>query len=75
MNRHLKFRESGNSLLDRLPSEEYERLEPALQQVKLELRQVVQQFESDIDHVYFPTTALVSLLTVLEEDDPVESCT
>ncbi len=39
------------------------------------LRQIVQQFETDVGHIHFPTTALISLLTVLEEDDPVEAAT
>ncbi len=71
----LRLRDSGNDLLDRLPDDEYDRLEPMLQRVSLSLKQIVHQFDADVTHVHFPTTALVSLLTVLEEDDPVESST
>ncbi|MCA1685021.1 MAG: Crp/Fnr family transcriptional regulator, partial [Planctomycetia bacterium] len=31
--------------------------------------------ETEVTHVHFPTTALLSLLAVLEEDDPVEAAT
>ncbi len=68
-------RQSGNQLLDRLPPDEFDRLEPLLQIVSLTLRQIVHQFEADVSHIYFPTTSLMSLLTVLEDDDPVESST
>lgn len=68
-------RDSGNQLLDYLPDDEYQRLEPRLQRVSFALRQVVQQFEAEINHVYFPITAIFSQLTILEEDDPVEAAT
>jgi CRP-like cAMP-binding protein len=70
-----KLRDSGNELLDRLPNEEFAGLEPMLQRVGLDIKQVVQHFDTEISHVYFPTTALLSLLTVLEEDDPIETST
>jgi CRP-like cAMP-binding protein len=68
-------RDSGNQLLDLLPAAEYEELQPMLQPVSLKLKQVVHQYDADVAHVYFPITALTSLLTVLEEDDPVEIAT
>ncbi|HEV3167650.1 MAG TPA: Crp/Fnr family transcriptional regulator [Isosphaeraceae bacterium] len=70
-----RFRDSGNDLLDRLPAEEFESLEPMLQRVSLTIKQIVHQFDASVSHIHFPTTALVSLLTVLEEDDPVEAMT
>jgi CRP-like cAMP-binding protein len=70
-----RLRDSGNDLLDRLPADEFDSLEPMLQRVSLTTRQVVHQLDADISHVHFPTTALLSLLTVLEEDDPVETAT
>ena len=69
------LRDSGNSFLDRLPAEEFDSLGPMLQKVSLTLRQVVHQYDADITHVYFPTTSLISLMMVLEEDDPVEVAT
>src|SRR4051812_45259995 len=70
-----RLRDTGNFLLDRLPADEFDRLEPILQRVRLALKQVVHQADAEVTHVHFPTTALVSLLTVLEEDDPVEVAT
>jgi len=70
-----KLRESGNDLLDRLPAEEFDALEPILQRVSLSLKQIVHPFDVDVTHVHFPTTALVSLLLVLEKDDAVETTT
>lgn len=69
------LRDSGNVLLDRLPAEEYDLLAPMLQKVSLTLRQVVHQADADIAHVHFPTTSLISLMMVLQEDDPVETAT
>lgn len=67
-----KLRESGNALLDRLPVAEFDALEPMLQRVALVHGDVIHQFEAEMSHVHFPTTSLSSLLTVMEEDDPVE---
>ena len=50
-------------------------LKPLLQPVSFTLKQIIQQFETDVGYIHFPTTALVSVLTVLEEDDPVEAAT
>ncbi len=70
-----KLRDSGNQFIDLLPADEFDLLEPLLQRVKMTIRQTVHQFESEVGHVYFPITALFSLLTVMEEDDPVETAT
>ena len=70
-----RLRDSGNLLLDRLPAAEFDPLEPSLQRVSLSLRQIVHEFDSDVAYIHFPTTALMSLMTVLEEDDPVEAAT
>ena len=45
---------------------------PSCSGSQLTLKEVVHPFDADVAHVHFPTTALVSLLTVLEEDDPIE---
>jgi len=69
------LRDTGNSLLDRLPHDEYDLLKPLLQTVALALKQVVHEYDAEVAHVHFPTTALMSILAVLEEDDPVETAT
>ena len=68
-------RDCGNLLLDRLPDEEYGPLAPWLQRVDLDLKQIVHQFEAEVSHIHFPTTALISLMIVLQEDDPIETVT
>ncbi len=70
-----RLRDCGNDLLDRLPADEFDPLKAILQRVSLENKQVVQQFESNVTHVYFPTTALFSLMSVLLDEDPVEVAT
>lgn len=51
-----------NRLLAALPSEEYERLHPHLEKMSFALGDVVYESGGQLDHVYFPTTAIVSLL-------------
>ncbi len=61
-----------NRLLATLPTEEYERLEPYLQRVSLEFHQSLYQPNEPIEHVYFPTDGVVSLLNLMENGDAVE---
>ncbi len=61
-----------NRLLAALPTEEYERLEPYLQRVSLEFHQSLYQPNEPIEHVYFPTDGVVSLLNLMENGDAVE---
>jgi len=62
----------GNKLLAALPSEEYERLRPDLQQVSFSLGKVVYEFGGQLDYVYFPTTVIVSLLYTMENGASAE---
>src|SRR5687767_10414660 len=55
-----------NRLLAALPRDEYDRLLPQLQQVSFDLGEVVYEFGGHLDYVYFPTTAIVSLLYTME---------
>ena len=61
-----------NRLLAALPSEEYEGLRPGLQQVSFPLGKVVYEFGGQLDYVYFPTTAIVSLLYTMENGASAE---
>jgi len=70
-----RLRDSGNHLLDGIPAAEFASLEPWIQRVQLALKEVVHQFDADVTHLHFPTTAMLSLLTVFEDDDPVETAT
>jgi hypothetical protein len=51
-----------NRLLSALPAQDYERLLPHLQPVTFPLGKVVYESGGRLDSVYFPTTAVVSLL-------------
>jgi CRP-like cAMP-binding protein len=61
-----------NRLLAALPGEEYDRLLPQLHQVSFDLGQVVYEFGGHLDYVYFPTTAIVSLLYTMENGSSAE---
>jgi len=61
-----------NRLLAALPRDEYGRLLPQLQQVAFDLGEVVYEFGGHLDYVYFPTTAIVSLLYTMENGASAE---
>jgi CRP-like cAMP-binding protein len=63
---------NGNRLLAALPAEEYERLSDSLEPVTLRLSQFLFRPDDSIDHVYFLTTSIVSLMTELEDGGGVE---
>lgn len=61
-----------NHLLAALPAAEFERWQPALELVDLALGQVLYESGVQLRNVYFPTTAIVSLLYVLEDGSSAE---
>lgn len=61
-----------NSLLAALPAEEYRRLLPDLEPVRLRYDETVYEQGDPISYVYFPTGAVVSLLSLLEDGTTVE---
>ena len=63
---------SENRLLAALPNDEYERLLPSLQEVSFSLGEVVYEFGGLLDYVFFPTTAIVSLLYTMENGSSAE---
>jgi len=63
---------SENRLLAEIPDDDYERLLPSLQQVEFSLGEVVYEFGGKLDYVYFPTTAIVSLLYTMENGASAE---
>ena len=56
-----------NRLLASLPQEEYRRLLPRLEQVTLSFGEILYEPGETIEHVYFPSLSLVSLLTLVDE--------
>ena len=61
-----------NQLLAQLPAAEWQRCESQLEPVDLSLGQVLYESGSTMSHVYFPTTAIVSLLYVMEDGGSAE---
>jgi len=68
----LASRPTDNQLLAALPAPEYQRWLAALEPVNLTLGQVIYESGATLDHVYFPTTAIVSLLYVMEDGASAE---
>jgi len=62
----------SNRLLAVLPDAEWERWKPQLESVAMPLGQVVYESGALQSHVYFPTTAIVSLLYVMESGASAE---
>ena len=61
-----------NHLLAALPLAEYQRLMPDLELVAMPLGASLYESGGQLTHVYFPTTAIVSLLYVLEDGASAE---
>ena len=64
-----------NRLLAMLPADAYEALSPSLTRVELELKQVVFDVDRPIEHVYFPESAVVSILSVMADGSAIETAT
>jgi CRP-like cAMP-binding protein len=61
-----------NHLLAALPEAEWMRWLPQLEQIEMPLGQVLYESGSKMSHVYFPATAIVSLLYVMEDGASAE---
>ena len=62
-----------NYLLAALPAAEFERLAPHLELVPLPLGEILYEPGGQLQHAYFPTTAIVSLHYVMESGASAES--
>jgi CRP-like cAMP-binding protein len=65
-------RPESNRLLARLPGEELERLRPHLEHVSFALGEVVYESGGQQRYIYFPTTAIISLLYMMENGSSAE---
>jgi CRP-like cAMP-binding protein len=61
-----------NHLLAAFPTAEYERIGPGLELVPMPLGEVLSESGGRMQHFYFPTTCIVSLLYVLEDGASAE---
>ena len=62
----------GNRLLARLPEDEYELLRPHLARVSFKLGDVIYESGGEQSYIYFPTTAIISLLYLMENGSSAE---
>jgi len=62
----------ANRLLAALPPDEWRRWQAHLEPVNMPLGQVLYEPGGTLDHVFFPTTAIVSLLYVMENEASAE---
>jgi len=62
----------GNELLNVLPEDAWARIRPHLEALDMPLGAVLYESGVGLDHVYFPTTAIVSLLHVLADGASAE---
>jgi CRP-like cAMP-binding protein len=61
-----------NHLLAALPADAFERLKSSLEPVSLALGQVIYESGEQLEYVYFPTTAIISLLYIMENGSTAE---
>ena len=61
-----------NHLRAALPAAEWQRWQPQLESIELPLGTVLYESGGTLSHVYFPTTAIVSLLYVMEDGGSAE---
>lgn len=61
-----------NHLIAALPAAEYSRLHDRLELVSLQLGGVLYESGEELRHVYFPTTAIISMLYVMENGGTAE---
>lgn len=64
---------SGNKLLDSLPQTEYRQIIPLLKTVELQRGEIIHAARHIIEHVYFPTSGLLSLVVSSENGDAIEA--
>jgi CRP-like cAMP-binding protein len=62
----------NNFLLAALPEPEWERWRPLLERVEMPLGEVLYESGATLTHIYFPTTAIISLLYVMENGASAE---
>lgn len=61
-----------NHLLAALPDDEFARLKPDLEPVALALGEVIYESGEQLEYIYFPTTAIISLLYIMENGATAE---
>ena len=62
----------SNHLLAALSTDDFARIEPQLEPISLKLGQVLYEAGDTMSHIYFPTTAIISLLYIMENGGTAE---
>jgi CRP-like cAMP-binding protein len=62
-----------NRLLQRIPASELSQLKPLFKQIRLETGTVLHEPGSPVEHVYFPTSGLVSMLAIMKNGQAIET--
>lgn len=65
-------RSTNNQIINALPEEDYLRLLPDLETVKLSHGEFLFREDNAITHVYFPSDAMVSIVSNTEEGQSIE---
>jgi len=68
-------KQSVNQLLNSLQPEAFERVANKLTRVKLRPKQVVYKPDEPIDHVLFPESTVLCLMTIMSNGDTIEAAT
>ena len=61
-----------NHLLAALPADDYDRIAPHLEFISLSLGQVLYESGDRMTHLFFPTTAIISLLYIMQNGNTAE---
>jgi CRP-like cAMP-binding protein len=64
-----------NRLLLALPSSDFKRLLPELQQIRCQREQVLMDADSSLDHVFFPDSGVISVVAVYGDGSVIEMAT
>lgn len=66
---------TGNRLIDKLPDPDYHTISGELEPVDLALRDRIYERDQPVEHVYFPISSVVSLVTEMRNGQSVEVAT
>lgn len=61
-----------NHLIAALPEDEFTRINPSLEPVSLSLGEVIYESGEQLEYIFFPTTAIISLLYIMENGSTAE---
>jgi CRP-like cAMP-binding protein len=61
-----------NRILELLPVEEYERIAPHLEEIRMKLGDIISRPDEQIEYVYFPKRGIISVCAVMRDGSQVE---